>query len=171
MSEKRILITQGEHAASDDTDAVITTLLGSCVSVCLWDEFANVGGMNHMLLAVSETNSGISNLAGINAMEVLINDIIKLGGDRTRLKAKVFGGAQMIAGLSSVGRSNAAFALEFLENERIECVGQSIGGESARNLKFWPASGRVLQRIAQTPVPEEPPKVVEPEEGNDLELF
>lgn len=167
--DQRILITQGEHAVGASENTVISTLLGSCVAVCLWDEQAKAGGMNHMLLAVSETQSGICNLSGINAMEVLINDIIKLGGSRGNLKAKVFGGAQMISGLSDVGQSNAAFALEFLENEGIDCVGQSVGGNSARNLKFWPGTGRALQRLTQTKVEEKP--VAAAPEGNDMELF
>ena len=169
MPENRVHITQGEYATGDTADTVISTLLGSCVSVCLWDEVARVGGMNHMLLAVSETNTGVCNLEGVNAMEILINDIAKLGGQRHRLQAKVFGGAQMIAGLSSIGGKNAAFALEFLENENIACVGQSVGGTQARNLKFWPSTGRVMQRVTGADVPEVVKPVVT--EGNDLELF
>lgn len=169
MSEKRINITQGEHAASDDNDVMISTLLGSCVAVCLWDDIAGVGGMNHMLLAVSDSNAGANNLAGINAMEVLINDMIKLGASRDRLKAKAFGGAQMVAGLSNIGDSNAAFALSFLSNEGIACEGHSLGGTMARNIRFWPTSGRVQQRVTATQVVEKAP--VEQEEGNDVDLF
>ena len=169
MQEHRVHITQGEYATGDAEGTVISTLLGSCVSVCLWDDFAQVGGMNHMLLAVSETKTGACNLAGLNAMEVLINEITKLGGQRHRLKAKVFGGAQMIAGLSDIGGSNASFALEFLENENIDCIGKSIGGGQARNLKFWPYTGRVLQRVTGSEVPEVPKPAIP--EGNDLELF
>lgn len=141
MTDQRINITQGGFAASASEDVVISTLLGSCVSVCLWDETAKVGGMNHMLLAVSETKSGTCNLAGLNAMEILINDIIKLGGRRNHLNAKVFGGARMLASQTEIGESNATFALEFLQSEGIPCLGKSIGGASARNLKFWPATG------------------------------
>lgn len=168
MIEERIHITQGEHAVGQGGDCVISTLLGSCVSVCLWDETACVGGMNHMLLAVNDSNSGMCNLAGLNAMEVLINDIIKLGGSRNRFKAKVFGGSSMVSGLSGIGKSNADFALDFLKNENIECVGTSLGGTQARNLKFWPASGKAMQRLAGKPVVEEAKPVPK---GNDLELF
>lgn len=168
MTEKRIHITQGEHATADDNDVIISTLLGSCVAVCLWDEVAAVGGMNHMLLAVSDGQSGACNLSGINAMEILINDMIKLGASRNRLKAKAFGGAQMVSGLSDIGRTNAEFALEFLQNEGIECEGHSLGGTMARNIRFWPATGRVQQRVTSTQVEEATPKQ---EEGNDMELF
>ncbi len=121
-----------------------------------------------MLLAVADTNNGMCNLAGINAMEVLINDIVKLGGIRSRLQGKVFGGARMVSGLSDIGKTNAEFAIEFLKNEGISCIGTSVGGTQARNLKFWPSTGRVLQRVTGAKVEEQKPQV---EEGNDLELF
>ena len=79
MTEHRINITQGEYATSDNENVVITTLLGSCVSCCLWDPIAGVGGMNHMLLARGDSGDEMNNLAGVNAMEVVINELIKLG--------------------------------------------------------------------------------------------
>lgn len=172
MSTQRTLIVQGEHAASGDPNACITTILGSCVSCCLWDDVARVGGMNHMLLAVNTSSDVVCNLAGINAMELLINDILKLGGQRNRLRAKAFGGARMVSGLSDIGQSNISFTLEFLKKEEITCEGHSFGGTSARNIKFWPASGKVMQKISSDPPPEQimPPPAPEVT-GNGLELF
>lgn len=171
MSRDRVHITQGERAVGYHPDRIISTLLGSCVSCCLWDPVAKVGGMNHMLLTVSAGKSGVCNLAGINAMELLINDILKLGGRRDRLKAKAFGGARMIAGLSDIGKLNGDFTLRFLANEGIDCEGHSLGGGSARQVMFWPATGRVLQKIRTgTDLPEEMP-VPQAIVGNDLELF
>ncbi len=171
MSEQRINITQGEFATGNAQDVVITTLLGSCVSCCLWDPVAEVGGMNHMLLAVSDTSNGMSNLAGVNAMELLINSLIKLGADRKRLKAKAFGGARMVSGLSDIGRKNSEFALDFLQREGIECVSHSLGGTQSRNVKFWPASGKALQRQTHVEIIETPqPKSAEAD-GNGVELF
>lgn len=170
--DESVLITQGEHATSDKPDMTIKTLLGSCVSCCLWDPLAGVGGMNHMLLA-GATQSGTSagHLAGVNAMEVLINDLLKLGASRDRLKAKAFGGARMVSGLSDIGQSNAQFTLEFLEREGIEVVNQSLGGDQARNIVFWPSTGRAKLRLTENkvaePVAPPPPK----DDGNDLELF
>lgn len=166
---KRVHITQGEHAVGEGEDFVISTLLGSCVAVCLWDETSNCGGMNHMLLAASDTGNGMCNLPGINAMEVLINDIVKAGGIRSKLQAKVFGGARMVSGLSDIGERNANFAIEFLANEGITCLGTSIGGTQARNIKFWPSTGRALQRLTGGELPET--VVTKVDEGNDLELF
>ncbi|WP_298835782.1 chemotaxis protein CheD [uncultured Roseobacter sp.] len=172
MQGKRVHITQGEKLASADPEAVISTILGSCVSCCLWDPIAKVGGMNHMLLTVSTVESGICNLAGINAMELLINDILKLGGQRHRLRAKAFGGARMVSGLSDIGKTNSEFTLGFLRAEGIECEGHSLGGEAARHVMFWPATGRVMQKVRKDAPVELRAEVTAPETGgNDLELF
>ena len=125
-----------------------------------------------MLIAVSRSKQAACNLAGINAMELLINDILKLGAKRHQLKAKVFGGARMVTGLSDIGRSNIEFTLEFLQNEGIACEGQSLGGEAARHIKFWPATGHVMQKIStDTPVEPRDTVPVSGTAGNELELF
>ena len=171
MHVDKIHITQGERATSADEEQVISTILGSCVSCCLWDPVAGVGGMNHMLLTVSAGQAGPCNLAGINAMELLINDILKLGARRSRLRAKAFGGARMVAGLSDIGKANCEFTLGYLEKEGIHCDGQSLGGDAARHVMFWPATGRALQKIRMDQVlPDEEPIQTEGK-GNDLELF
>lgn len=172
MQQPRHLITQGEQAVGSDPDFVISTLLGSCVSCCLWDPVASVGGMNHMLLTSSAAESGVSNLVGINAMELLINEILKHGGQRNRLRAKAFGGAQMVSGLSQIGRNNSEFILKFLDQEGITCEGHSLGGETARHLMFWPATGRVMLKIRSDAPKETISQIQAPTSaGNDLELF
>lgn len=165
-------ITQGEYAVSGDPDLVITTLLGSCVSCCLWDDAAGIGGMNHLLLAgrVGASLNGYD-MAGVADMELVINGILKLGARRENLKAKVFGGAQMLGGRSNIGASNAAFVLDFLEQESIECINHSVGGTAARSLKFWPSSGRVQMRLVNDVVVEDVAPPAPDQEGNDLELF
>jgi chemotaxis protein CheD len=169
---RNTLITQGQFAASADPAAVIQTLLGSCVSVCLWDETAGAGGMNHLLLAGERIgNRSGYDMAGVAEMECLINGIIKIGGRRERLKAKVFGGAKMLDYGPAIGDTNARFAFDFLEQEGIACVNSSVGGQAARALRFWPASGRVIMRfVKDAPEDVAAEKVVAPR-GNDLELF
>ncbi|WP_187429702.1 Chemoreceptor glutamine deamidase CheD [Roseobacter fucihabitans] len=172
MQNSRHHITQGEQAVSNDPDFVISTLLGSCVSCCLWDPDSQVGGMNHMLLTTSSAENGVCNLVGINAMELLINEIQKKGGQRNRLRAKAFGGAQMVSGLSEIGRQNSEFILRFLQQEGIQCEGHSLGGETARHIMFWPASGRVMLKIRSDAPTETISQVKAPATaGNDLELF
>jgi len=152
MTDKRIHITQGEYATAVSGEVVISTLLGSCVSCCLWDEDAGIGGMNHMLLAKASAGDTVRALSGLSAMELLINDLVKLGATKKRLKAKAFGGARMVKGLSDIGAQNAEFTVSYLQQEGIPLVTQSFGGTCARNLRFWPASGRVLQKLSDTVV-------------------
>lgn len=140
-------ISQGEYATGGEGDRSITTILGSCVATCLYDPHHRIGGMNHFLLPESANSSISAASFGINAMELLINDLIKLGTTRSALKAKVFGGARMIAGLSDIGKKNAEFVLGFLQREGIECMGQSLGGDQARRVEFWPDTGRARQKL------------------------
>jgi len=163
-------ITQGEFAVSDTAGDQISTILGSCVATCLWDDEARVGGMNHILVAQTNVGGILSDFAGVNAMELLINGLVRRGADRTRLKAKVFGGSRMVAGLSDIGGKNGAFALEFLKREGIDCLGHSLGGTSARHIKFFPAEGRVMQKLVAATETVETPVRKEPER-NGVELF
>ena len=142
---KRMNLIQGEYKVTDEPNAVITTILGSCVAACLRDPVAGVGGMNHFLLpgnGPGGMSGGDMSRYGVHLMELLINGILKRGGRRERLEAKIFGGAKTIASFSNVGEQNAAFALQFLRDEGITVVGSSTGGEFGRKLEYWPASGR-----------------------------
>ena len=142
-------VSQGEVYVTQNPAECVGTVLGSCVSAVLWDAEAQVGGLNHLLLPPDPAQVDLSSDtlgAQVNLMELLINGILAAGGDRARLRAKVFGGAKMITGLSDAGARNAAFVTEFLADEGIPCEAQSLGGISARRLRTWPAYGRVLQR-------------------------
>ncbi|WP_370401342.1 chemotaxis protein CheD [Sulfitobacter sp. JB4-11] len=167
---RRAVITQGEYLVSDDPELSISTLLGSCVACCLWDPERGVGGMNHMLL--TRHRSSVQDFAGVNAMELLINDLLKLGARRSHLRAKAFGGAKMVSGLSDIGAANGAFILSFLEAEAIPCMSQSLGGSAARQLKFVPTTGAVKMKMQRNTIDmdAETPPVVKPV-GNGLELF
>lgn len=152
-SERRVYIAQGEHAVLQGADAVISTLLGSCVAVCLWDPVIGVGGMNHFLLPdEGGFPSGMSGY-GANAMELVVNGLIQHGAIRSRFRAKIFGGAEMVAGLSGIGKMNGAFATRYLERERIPCTSLSLGGTRARRVEFWPADGRARMKFLADTVP------------------
>ncbi|MEM8654178.1 MAG: chemotaxis protein CheD [Pseudomonadota bacterium] len=168
--QQTLHITQGEHATGAGPELVISTLLGSCVACCLWDPVARVGGMNHMLLTQVSTGETARALSGIAAMEILINDLVKLGAVRSRLQAKAFGGARMISGFSDIGAQNAAFVVSYLAQEDIPLLTQSLGGQNARNLRFWPGTGRVMQKVTDVKVRDV--EVVTPAaRGNGFELF
>ncbi|WP_296432885.1 chemotaxis protein CheD, partial [Yoonia sp.] len=119
--------------------------LGSCVAMCLFDAVNRVGGMNHFLLATSTLAESDDLKYGINAIELLINRLLKSGAERCHLQAKLFGGARMTDHARDIGAGNAAFAKEFLEREGITCVSSSLGGEQARRVQFVPTTGAARQ--------------------------
>lgn len=145
---KRHVIHVGQIFASS-RPAVVETLLGSCVSACLIDRGAKVGGMNHILLPGSADLSGFDDTAryGVNAMELLINKLNRLGVDRKRLEAKIFGGANLLDTIDECfnpGMQNASFVREFLELEGIPVVGEDLGGNNARRVFLRTDTGEVL---------------------------
>lgn len=144
---RNIPVLQGEFAVSDDPNTVMTTVLGSCVSICLYDPQVGVGGMNHFLLPGDQKQGKTSVRFGAHAVEVLINELLKKSARRENLEAKVFGGATIAAKFSGIGQSNADFARRFLAEEGIRCVSESLGGSHARRLRFWPALGKAQQMI------------------------
>lgn len=148
QADQRIHLVQGEFRVSNLADLVLTTTLGSCVACCLQDPYAGVGGMNHFLLPDGEDFQGPNAIRyGAHAMELLINGLMHAGARKSRLQAKLFGGARMSAALPDVGGANTTFAKNFLCDEGIEYLGGSTGGHVARRIEFWPASGRARQRM------------------------
>lgn len=146
MSEV-IYIGQADHRASADPSVVMSTVLGSCVATCLYDPVAKVGGMNHFLLPDTDTDRPGELRFGLNLMETLINDLLKQNARKKDLVAKIFGGANVIMESSTIGARNGRFARQFLKDEGIPCIAESIGGDRARRIRFWPATGRAAQLI------------------------
>ncbi|MCX8667649.1 chemotaxis protein CheD [Acetobacteraceae bacterium B3987] len=143
-------IIQGEIAISDDPGVVFGTLLGSCISVCMYDLQVGVGGMNHFLLPGEDClgrTDAAAYLYGINAMKALEDGIIKAGGVRERLQCKAFGGAAVLSIASDVGQENVGFLLDYFQREDIRCVSYSFGGSQVRRIRFWPTTGKVLQSL------------------------
>jgi len=144
-----VKVQPGEFYATD-RDVAIVTVLGSCVSACLRDRESGIGGLNHFMLPQGHDGGPASASAryGVNAMELLINELIRLGARRRNLEAKVFGGGNMIEGMTAlnIGQANARFVTTFLAAESIPVVGSDLEGEGSRKVFFFPASGRVLVR-------------------------
>lgn len=134
----------------DSEDIVISTVLGSCVSACLWDRAAGVGGMNHFMLpdGADADPSGLAGRYGAFAMEQLINELMKRGARRGAIEAKVFGGGRVMANFTSfdVGKNNADFVMRFLRTEGIRVASHNLLDVHARRVVFFPASGRALCR-------------------------
>jgi chemotaxis protein CheD len=136
----------GEVFASR-TPAIVRTVLGSCISVCLYDPVAKVGGMNHFMLPHHGDDIIFSARYGVHSMELLINDCMKAGADRYRMQAKVFGGGHVLWTAEmddSVPNSNIRFALKFLSDERITITSQDVGGNVAREVLFYTDTARAL---------------------------
>lgn len=166
-------ITQGEQAIGRREADVISTTLGSCVAVCLWDPVQGLGGMNHILLPEAPLNRTSLVNVGATAMDRLVNALLKAGCDRRRFRAKIFGGSAMVAGLSDIGVRNVAFARDWLSAEGVPCDGESVGGRLARQVRFWPATGRAQQKLvsgAEAAVPDRPAPPRPADEG-EVELF
>ena len=142
-------ILPGEYFATDK-NMVLVTVLGSCVTACLRDARAGVGGMNHFMLPRSEQDPAnpisMSARYGTFAMEILINQLLKMGARRENMEAKVFGGGNVLRGftVNSIGEANANFVTEYLHNERIKIVAEDLLGVHPRKLYFFPATGKVL---------------------------
>lgn len=165
-------VVQGEYAVSDQPDTILTTILGSCVSTCICDPIAGVGGMNHFLLPDSGPVSGQQFRYGLYAMELLINGLLKKGASKERLEAKLFGGAMKNDGLGRIGPANAAFAQRFLADEGIRCVAQSLGGTLARRVRFTPTTGHAQQLIVKPDaLTSRPPPRMPPQGEDDVTFF
>jgi chemotaxis protein CheD len=168
------IIKPGEFLVSQD-DIIISTVLGSCIAVAMYDATCGVGGLNHFLLPGSflpqhtPQKSQIGPLIdpdprdfledsaryGMYAMEVLINGLFHLGAKRANLVAKVFGGASVLGfgknGRKTVAQSNIDFVFEYLETEQIPILASDVGGKEARKILFFVKSGKVLlKRIRGT---------------------
>jgi chemotaxis protein CheD len=137
----------GEYLASS-REVVIATVLGSCVAACLYDRASGVFGMNHFMLPRGNGEASKSMRYGAYAMEVLLNEMFKLGARRERLEAKVTGGAAVLPDMKSlnVGERNAAFVVDYLNTEGIPIVAADLEGQYARKIYLYGASGRVRVR-------------------------
>lgn len=156
-------------AIGTDGHTVFHTVLGSCVSVCLHDPIAGIGGMNHILLADDTSSGARAGQMATHAMELLINGLIKTGAAKERLEAKVFGGALLSSGLGAAGARNFADVRRFLDVEGLPCLAQDVGGFQARRLEFHPSSGRArIRTVDAAPVER---VVAVSGAGADLELL
>lgn len=137
-----VKVLPGEYFVHTD-DLLIMTTLGSCIAVCLWDRGQRIGGLNHFMLP---EGAGSDGRYGSFAMELLINEMLRQGAARHALEAKVFGGAQVIAGMDTinVGERNTRFVLEYLQTERIPIVSRDVLDIHPRKVCFMPVSGRVV---------------------------
>jgi chemotaxis protein CheD len=152
--QRVVTLHPGDYYATRE-DAVVSTVLGSCVSVGLYDAQSMAGGLNHFMLPGELGKDGLAGSAsakyGMYAMEILINDLMKLGIAKSCLRAKVFGGGAVLRGLgrtamNRIPAGNVEFAFEYLKKEGIPVIASDVGGDRARRIFFFARGGKVLQR-------------------------
>lgn len=149
-----VKLLPGEYYVTRN-DELLVTVLGSCVSACIRDPVAAVGGMNHFMLPVKnpaacrpwggggEGAGDEANRYGCFAMERLINEILKHGGVRARLEVKLVGGGRVLAHMPDIGQRNIEFALRYVQTEGLKLLAADLGDIYPRKLYFYPATGRV----------------------------
>lgn len=143
-----VKLAPGDHAISAAPNTLLLTVLGSCVSACIRDPVAGVGGMNHFMLPESVDGrwgqATFSLRYGNFAMEQLINGIFTQGGRRERLEVKVFGGARVGPDSSEIGERNASYVEYYLKAEGLVPLVSELRGSRARRLAYMPVSGRAF---------------------------
>jgi len=163
-----VKVLPGEYFVTDE-DIMVMTVLGSCISACIWDGRVRAGGMNHFMLPDGDSADGFGRY-GSYAMELLINQMLKIGARRESMQAKVFGGAQVMAGFTSmnVGERNTKFVLDYLATERIPVVSQDVLDIHPRKVCFFPVTGKALVKRLAHSHPET--LVLEERKGNALSV-
>ncbi|MDX1738947.1 MAG: chemoreceptor glutamine deamidase CheD, partial [Alphaproteobacteria bacterium] len=140
-----VKVQPGTHYVTKSKGEMISTTLGSCIAVCIRDTVSGVGGMNHFMLPQSDTGKWSGANAemryGNHAMEVLLNDILKLGGARNRLEFKVFGGAHVINSSAAIGDKNIRFIEKFLRNEHMAVAAQHVVESQVGRHRHWRPRG------------------------------
>ncbi len=140
-------IKPGEYYVTRD-DEVITTVLGSCISVCMRDPVSRIGGMNRFMLPASPRGGSYSLTAAANSygnyvMEQLVNEILKHGGVKRQFEIKVFGGSQILANVKNLGDLSIDFIRRYLGEERLNVSSQDLAGTAPRKVCYSPRTGRV----------------------------
>jgi len=141
-------ILPGEYYVTTQPNEIVATTLGSCVSACIRDKVFGIGGMNHFMLPLKSEHTSddwmdSATRYGSYAMEHLINDILKNGGNRKNLEVKLTGGGRIMQNMSDVGARNIEFALEYLQIENLDVIVQDLGDIYPRKVIYYPATGRL----------------------------
>lgn len=149
LNEKNVVHINIGQVHACKPGPILKTLLGSCVSACLFDPIAKVAGMNHILLSskADMKKFDVNARYGIHAMELLITGMQKLGAHRDRLQAKAFGGGNVLESITaenSPGRKNVEFIKEFLSMEEIPLIAEDFGGHWTRVLHFHTSNFHVF---------------------------
>lgn len=131
-----IRLNLGEHYITP-SEKIISTILGSCISVCLYDEENDINGMNHFVLPKQSESNVLNRFRyGEHSLPGLVKEMIGRGALKKNLKAKVFGGGNIINHIEGVGRKNIDYVRNFLTNEKIPIINEDLGGSHGRRIYF-----------------------------------
>lgn len=149
-----VKVFPGEYYVTSKDDEVLVTVLGSCVSACIRDPRAGIGGMNHFMLPHSKAGNWAGDMQstrfGNFAMEKLLNELLKAGCSRNSLEIKVFGGGNVTDTQNAIGTENSDFILRYLEAEGLRCAAQDLRGQLPRRIHYTPVTGKVIRRLLGT---------------------
>ena len=128
---------------------VVTTILGSCVAICLWDKYINMGGINHFMLPLWKGNGLASPRYGNIAIERIIKKMISMGSKQENLKAKIFGGAKVIGNEQrfNIGERNISVSRELLKSFKIPIIVSNVGGTQGRKIFFFTQTGQIRMKL------------------------
>lgn len=136
-------------------DVLVTYALGSCVGICLYDMATRIGGMSHIMLPSSQLSTRSDNVLKFadTAIVELVKGMENMGAKRTRIVAKIVGGAQMFAAISAtsianIGQRNTIAVRETLAALRIPIIGEDVGSNYGRTLYFYADDGHVVIKSA-----------------------
>ncbi len=153
LNATMVWVFQGDFYVTAHPSEIITTVLGSCIAVCLRDPDIRFGGINHFLLPAPDHGGDLAASRelryGSYSIERLINAVLAHGGRRDRLEIKVFGGASLKIGASMVGNRNADFVENYLHREGLKIAARDLRGTLARRLRYYPTTGKVM--VSQAP--------------------
>ena len=146
-----VKIFSGDCYVSDQPGEMLVTILGCCVAACIRDPIIGVGGMNHFLLPGTledggDADDGKALRYGVYAMEQLINEILKRGGNKSRLEIKLFGGGNVTNNSAAIGSKNALFVQEFFRKEGLAVATEDLGGDLPRRIHYYSDTGKVMMR-------------------------
>lgn len=175
-------INEGGFCVLSRSDHLIMTTLGSCISVCMFDPVIKVGGMNHFLLPQdngNEDKNAFNMRFGNNAMETLLNEILKRGGQKSRLLLKAFGAGNVLNIRANIGSKNQAFLKQYITDEGMTLETCDLGGKLPRGVIFYPSTGKVyvklLHRASDSKIGKAEEKfrqkIVKQRTSGDIELF
>ena len=148
-SKKRVVGISLGGIYMTEEDEIITTVLGSCVSVCARDVMTGIAGMNHFM--IPGTKADIRNSSGyalfqygLYSMDYMLNKILHLGGSKKSIEIKIFGGGAIISTEGDIGKKNIRFVKNYINLKGYRLTGEDVGGSNPRKINYTPRTGKVM---------------------------